>query len=51
MHWLQFAAYFVCMLLFFAGVWFGCQKVYDHIDEKHARRFEEKVDRYRRGHR
>jgi len=49
MHWLQFIAYFLCALLFFGLISMALGKAFDMIDEKRARKFEEKVNRYRRG--
>jgi len=51
MHWLLFIAYFLCFLAFFTFMWWAIGKGLDRMDERHARHFEEKVDRYRRGHR
>jgi|RhiMetStandDraft_4_1073278.scaffolds.fasta_scaffold771649_2 hypothetical protein len=51
MHWLQFIAYFLCMLGVFYAFWKTLDKAFDKIEERRAHHFEEKVDRYRRGHR
>lgn len=48
MSWLQFAAYFAVMFLFFGAVWKGIDKAYSALERKHEREFREKVDRYRR---
>jgi ABC-type nickel/cobalt efflux system permease component RcnA len=48
MHWLQFIAYFLIALVFFAAVWKGLDKAFNAFEDRQDRRFEEKVDRYRR---
>lgn len=51
MRWLEFIAYFVILLIWFAGLWCTLGKAFDKLEDRQDRRFEEKVDRYRRGHR
>jgi len=49
MHWIQFGAYFLVMLLVFSGIWFALDKAFNAYEDRQDRRFKEKVDRYRRG--
>ncbi len=49
--WIGFGAYFFVALLFFGLFWKGLDRIFGSIEEKNRRHFEEKVDRYRRGHR
>ena len=48
MHWLEFLAYFCVILVFFGSVWMLTGRALDRLDEREKRKFEEKVDRYRR---
>lgn len=49
MHWLQFGAYFLVVLLFFTGIWYALDKACNAFEDRQDRRFKQKVDRYRRG--
>jgi len=51
MHWLQFLLYFLVVLAIFFGFWKGLDRAFNALEDRQDRRFEEKVDRYRRGHR
>lgn len=47
----EFVLYFSLAFFFFVTVSIIVIKILDKIEEKRARRFEQKVDRYRRGNR
>jgi hypothetical protein len=51
MTWAEFFFYLVVMLFFFSAFWKALDKFFDSVEKRNARKFEEKVDRYRRGNR